>query len=202
MYLPTPAANAVAPRLYLTRESDFGAERKSVWDGFDITVNARLRGGLTTQIGTTTGRALVDTCAIATSTTTSTADTGAIDGPDPRGCHNVEPWQTTVRGLASYTIPKIDVLVSATVRSQPEMQLGTRNGVTGNTSAQWQVPNSVIIAASRQAAAGRTAHRQHDDSARPTTSTASTRTNAGRRWTCASRRSCASAARGPTSAST
>ena len=65
------------------------------------------------------------------------------NGPDPRGCNNVEPWQTGVRGLASYTIPKIDVLVSGVVRSQPEALLAA----TANTTAQWQVPNSVIIQA-------------------------------------------------------
>ncbi len=75
------------------------------------------------------------------------AATGAIAGPDPRGCRNVEPWQTTWRGLASYTIPKIDVLISAVLRSQPEIQLSGATVLTGNTSAQWQVPNSVIVAA-------------------------------------------------------
>src|SRR5690606_36564418 len=64
VFVPTAAANAVAPRRYQMREKDLGAERESVWDGFDITVNARLRGGLTTQVGTTTGRAKVDTCAV------------------------------------------------------------------------------------------------------------------------------------------
>jgi hypothetical protein len=145
VYVPTAAANAVAPRLFLTRESTFGAERKSVWDGFDITLNARLRGGLTTQVGTTTGRALVDTCEIATKFNNVNAQNGTILGPDPRGCHNAEPWQTQLRGLATYVIPKIDVLVSATLRSQPQIQLSTAQPVlTGNTSAQWQVPNSVI----------------------------------------------------------
>ena len=147
VYVPTAAANAVAPRLFLTRESTFGAERQSVWDGFDITLNARLRGGLTTQVGTTTGRALVDTCEIATKFNNVTANTGVISGPDPRGCHNAEPWQTQLRGLATYVIPKIDVLVSGTVRSQPETQLSNANVLTGNTSAQWQVPNTVILAA-------------------------------------------------------
>ena len=53
-----------------------------------------------------------------------------------------------MRGLASYTIPKIDVLVSGTVRSQPPMQIaGCLAGVHGAPSAQWQVPNSVILAA-------------------------------------------------------
>ena len=42
--------------------------------------------------------------------------------------------ETTVRGLGSYTIPKLDVLVSATVRSQSPLQL----------TANWQVPNTTI----------------------------------------------------------
>ena len=40
---------------------------------------------------------------------------------DLRNCRDVDPFQTTIRGLASYTVPKIDVLVSATVRSQPPL---------------------------------------------------------------------------------
>jgi hypothetical protein len=71
------------------------------------------------------------------------AITGAITGPNPRGCNDVEPWQTTLRGLASYTIPRIDVLVSAVLRSQPPRLLG----LTPQTSANWIVPNSVIAAA-------------------------------------------------------
>ena len=114
---------------------------------FGFTVNARLRDGLTTQIGASTGRGKVDTCDTVTKFSNVTAATGLIDGPDPRGCRNVEPWQTTLRGLASYTIPKIDVLVSAIVRSQPEVQLSVVAVHTGTSSAQWQVPNSVIAAA-------------------------------------------------------
>ncbi len=59
---------------------------------------------------------------------------GKFDSPDLRGCNNDNPFQTTVRGLATYTIPKIDVLVSGTVRSQPVQA----------RSASWNVPNSVI----------------------------------------------------------
>ena len=154
VYIPTVAANAVAPRLYLTKESEFGEERKSVWDGFDLTLNARLGHGITGQIGTTTGRALVDTCAVASKynnvqTTVAAGLTQTTIGPDPRGCHNEEPWQTTVRGLASYTVPFVDVLVSATVRSQPPLQIAGNSQPVfhGAPSAAWSVPNSVIIAA-------------------------------------------------------
>src|SRR6185436_6210715 len=71
------------------------------------------------------------------------ATLGTADGPNPRGCNNVEPWQMALGGSASYTLPKIDVLISAVVRSRPPTLLGG----TPNTAATWQVPNSVIAAA-------------------------------------------------------
>jgi hypothetical protein len=154
VFVPTVAAAAVPSRTYMTRETDFGPERDSHWDGVDFTLNARLRAGFTASFGTTTGRAFVDTCATITKfnnvVPTATGAPGVVAGPDPRGCHNVDPWETTVRGLATYTIPKVDVLVSAAVRSQPPVQLSvvnTTQGFTGTTSAQWNVPNTVITAA-------------------------------------------------------
>jgi hypothetical protein len=132
VFVPTAAANAVAPQRIQMREQDLGVERESVWDGFDLTLNARFRNGFTAQIGSTTGRARVNTCEVDVRYNQVTATT--ITGPNPRGCNNVLPWQSTIRGLASYTVPRIDVLVSTVIRSQPE------NDITAN----WQVPNSVI----------------------------------------------------------
>ena len=145
-YTVKAAANATAQTV-LRQESYYGPERDSHWDGFDVTLNARLRQGLTMQAGTSTGHAIVDTCSTVTTFNNVTAATGAEAGPDPRGCRNVDPWQTTVRGLASYTIPKIDVLVSGTVRSQQPLQL----------TASWVVPNSVIAASLGHLPAGATA---------------------------------------------
>ena len=59
-----------------------------------------------------------------------------IDSPDPRGCRNEEPYQTTLRGLASYTLPKVDVLVSGTVRSQPPVQI-LPPARTGTCRTRW-----------------------------------------------------------------
>ena len=141
VYVPTVAAAGVAARQYLTLETDFGPARDSHWDGVDLTVNARLRNGLTAQVGTTTGRGVVDTCGTAANYNQGTT------GPNPRGCNNVEPWMTTLRGLASYTIPRVDVLISATVRSQHPEEI----------SATWRVPNSVIAAALGRLPVGATA---------------------------------------------
>ena len=90
----------------------------------DFTANARLRQGLTLQLGTSTGRTLTDTCATVVK----------IDSPDPRNCRQTPPYQTSVRGLVSYTIPFVDVLVSTVIRSQPPLEL----------TATWAVPNSVV----------------------------------------------------------
>jgi hypothetical protein len=124
LYTATQAAANVAAQNYITWETDFGDERSSYWQGVDFTVNARMRRGLTLQFGTNTGRKIDDTCATVVK----------IDSPDPRDCRLTPPYQTTVRGLASYTIPRVDVLVSASIRSQPPLAL----------TATWPVPNSLV----------------------------------------------------------
>jgi hypothetical protein len=125
LYTPTAAAAATPARNSITWETDFGPARSSYWQGVDFTVNARMRQGLTLQFGTNTGRKIDDTCATVV----------RIDSPDPRNCRQTPPYQTTVRGLASYTIPFVDVLVSAAIRSQPPLA----------RAATLPVPNSVVV---------------------------------------------------------
>jgi hypothetical protein len=135
VYTVTAAANALPAQNYITFENDFGPDRTEYWHGVDFTLNARFRGGLLLQAGTSTGRKVQDFCASATT----------IDTPDPRtsgplvggvgtNCRDVDPFQSTLRGLASYNIPKVDVQVSATLRSQPEVE----------RVATWNVPNTVV----------------------------------------------------------
>jgi hypothetical protein len=124
LYVPTDAAAAIAAENYITFETDFGPARTDYWHGVDVTLNARLRNGLTVQAGTSTGRGVEDRCATVVN----------IDSPDTRNCRDVDPFQTTLRGLASYTIPRVDVTVSATLRSEPPLEL----------DAEWNVPNTVV----------------------------------------------------------
>jgi hypothetical protein len=122
------ANTTAAARNFLTRETTYGEggkERDSFYDGVNVNVNARMRNGLFASFGTQTGRRVDDRCHVV-------GRYGA--SPDPRDCRTTAPWETTIRGLASYTIPKIDVLISATLRSQTPSQIG----------ADWQVPNTLV----------------------------------------------------------
>ena len=128
VYLPNTTA---ATQNFLTREEKVGAggkEREAYYDGFNLNLNARMRNGLFVSIGSQTGRRVDDRCHVVTN-----FNNGGT-GPNPRDCKDVDPWETTIRGLGSYTVPKIDVLVSATVRSQAPLQ----------QNANWQVSNTVI----------------------------------------------------------
>jgi hypothetical protein len=126
---PRPASN------FITRENGYG-DLTEYWHGVDFTANARLRNGLTLQIGTSTGRKIIDRCDTITKVDQPTIAVGAVL-QQSTACYSKEPFLTTLRGLASYTVPKIEVRVSGTFRSQPG------DGAT----ATWIVPNTVIQSA-------------------------------------------------------
>ena len=106
---------------FIARASNYGSPA-NYWHGVDVQVNARLRGGVTVQGGTSTGRIVNDTCDL------------AIDNPSQYNCHKVYPFQTEIRGMAIYTVPKIGVQLSGTMQSRPGPEI----------TALWNVPASVI----------------------------------------------------------
>jgi hypothetical protein len=140
VYNLTAAGNAKGTQNYITVATDVGpgVERTDYWHGIDTVVNARMSNSLTMTIGTSTGRGVIDMCAYQ----------GSYDSPDLRNCHDEAPFQTTVRGSASYVIPKIDVLFAGTVRSQPGFLLGTASCGAGPclNGAIWNVPNTTVNA--------------------------------------------------------
>jgi hypothetical protein len=150
----TPTLGAVDS--YYTTTSDFGDETH-YWHGLDVTLNGRLNNGLMFQGGTSTGRGVSDTCDVLAGrfgrpmapSTSTTAAVAVINGQP--SCNATEPWQTSARGLVSYTVPKIDVLVSAIVRSQPNVQPGGDVGTNGASRSA----NYLMSASQFQAATGR-----------------------------------------------
>jgi hypothetical protein len=127
VFVPTVSG---AAQNFLTWEENYGdgRERESSYDGINVNLNARMGNGFFVSAGTSTGRSAVDRCHVVVN-----LNNGAT-GPNPRNCRDIDPWQTTLRGLASYTIPRVDVLVSTTLRSEPPLAL----------TANWQVPNTII----------------------------------------------------------
>jgi hypothetical protein len=61
------------------------------------------------QGGFSTGRRVEDNCDIV----------AKVDNPSLLYCHRSEPLYTLVKGYGSYTIPKVDVVFSATYQTKP-----------------------------------------------------------------------------------
>jgi len=132
-------------RNYQTFETDYAPARTQYWHGVTTSVNARLREGITLQAGTSTGRGVQDTCALVTALPEILVVAGV--NQELASCHVAEPWATSFRGLAAYTVPKIDVLVSANVRAVPNANIGMgSNSATNGASrnATYNVPNAVV----------------------------------------------------------
>ncbi len=110
---------------FVTRSDNYGTQTNH-WNGVEISVTARVRQGLTLQGGTSTGRTTTDNCQIK-------AQLPEVGSLNPY-CHVQPPFKTQVKGLGSYTVPKIDVQVSAAFQSLPG----------GTLAANYNVPTALV----------------------------------------------------------
>jgi hypothetical protein len=108
---------------YTTFARDFGKQTEH-WNGVDVSVNARLESGLTMQGGLSTGRTSTNNCDVV-------GKTG--NNPSPLYCDNVQNFLTQVKMLATYTVPRVDLQLAATLQSSPGPQV---TAVTIFTNAQ------------------------------------------------------------------
>ena len=118
----------------VTFADNFGGEQEH-WNGVDMSVNARLQGGLLLRGGFSTGRTMTDDCAIVTThpDVTLTTSLGAVQSSQM--CHLQTPFLTQVKVLGTYTVPKVDVNVAFTLQSLPGPQI-TANFVASNALVQ------------------------------------------------------------------
>ena len=86
-----------------------------VFNGVDVNFNVRLRNSFTFSGGTSTGKVENDWCDVRAAVPES-----YMLNPY---CHVESPFQTSFRALASYTIPRIDVLLSTVL--QDKINVGT-----------------------------------------------------------------------------
>jgi hypothetical protein len=112
---------------YTTSASNFGNESE-VWEGVDLSINARLPGKVTVQGGYNTGRTTADACGIVANSPQITATlinqtdtTGTITtGPSysTQFCRVQTPFLSNIKLLGFYTLPW-DVQVAAALQSLP-----------------------------------------------------------------------------------
>jgi hypothetical protein len=122
-----------------TFASDYG-DYKVYWHGVDFTVNAHMKNGFVFEGGTSTGRGVTDYCAVAaqlpellqTALVNSSLNLNTNPWQPTSACRIEEKWLTQFRGLASYTIPKADLLVSAIVQLKPNASTGPTDTTVGS----------------------------------------------------------------------
>ena len=107
----------------VTDASTYG-ETYQYFNGLDVTVNVRTRGGLNIQGGTSTGQTVSDACDVRANLpelnlTLGPGLAGSMVSTTSPYCHVAYGVLTQLRGLASYTIPKVDVQVSGVMQSKP-----------------------------------------------------------------------------------
>ena len=111
------------------------------FSGVDVTLNVRTRNGLTIQGGTSTGQTVADNCAVRAGLPELNSAIGAglvtstVSTVSPY-CHVGYGILTQLRGLAAYTIPKIDLQVSGVFQSKPGALLSANYAVPSNVVAQ------------------------------------------------------------------
>ena len=149
-----PDVNASNIQDRYTFASDYG-DWTNHWSGVDVVLNSRLRDGFVLQVGSSTGRAIVDNCAVAAKVPELLNP--ALTNPSPftsniyqtaSSCRKVESWQTQVRGFATYTVPKVDVLLSGIFRFQPNSMFGFGATPEGNSlglSANYALPSGQTV---------------------------------------------------------
>jgi hypothetical protein len=111
---------------YTTWSRNYGDET-SMYNGVQLNLTARMRNGLTVQGGMNSGKTVTDNCAVQ-------AALPEISPTNPY-CHNDPGFVTRLTGLASYTVPKVDVLLSGTFRSDQG----------GSLAANFNVTNAMVL---------------------------------------------------------
>jgi hypothetical protein len=136
LYNVTPEAALRLNDNYQTLSSNI-AGWTQVANSINLNVTARMRNGLVMQGGFNSGTNTNDYCEVRTAVPEWTVP--LAQSPTNPWCDTSTGWVTRATALGSYTIPKVDVQVSGTLRSDPGGQL----------AANWTAPNSATVGLNR-----------------------------------------------------
>jgi len=117
---------------FQTLSSNIG-DWSQVANAVNLNVTARMRNGLVLQGGFNTGKNDNDYCDVRTAIPEWTVV--LAQSPTNPWCDTSSGWLTRATALGSYTIPKVDVQISGTLRSDTGQQLAANytTAVTGTT---------------------------------------------------------------------
>ena len=138
---------AVASRNVVKNASEFG-EQFAHWDGFDLSLDARLQNGLFLQGGVSTGKTMTDNCDIVDDVPEALQAGATPAGVQPlvsggavgagawtpkQYCHQETPFLPQYKALASYTLP-FGVRIAGTFQSIPGPQLAANTVYVGTVA--------------------------------------------------------------------
>jgi Carboxypeptidase regulatory-like domain len=136
LYNVSPEAALRLNDNYQTLSSAYG-DWSQVANSLYLNVTARPRNGLVLQGGLNTGKQGNDYCDVRNAIPEWTVV--LAQSPTNPWCDTSSGWVTRVTALGSYTLPKIDVQVAGTLRSDQGTQL----------AANWTAPNSATVGLNR-----------------------------------------------------
>jgi hypothetical protein len=136
LYNVTADASTRLTDNFQTLASNYG-DFTQVASSVNLNVTARPRNGLMLQGGFNTGNADTDYCDVRRAVPEWTVL--LAQSPTNPWCDTSSGWVTRVTALGSYTVPKIDVQVAGTLRSDQGAQL----------AANWTAPNSATVGLNR-----------------------------------------------------
>jgi hypothetical protein len=149
LYDVNPNRFGVPAQNFVTFAKNYG-ELSDVWNGFDVSANVRQFGGLMLQGGFSSGKRTTDMCEVAEKlplwlVTNAGAAANALvqsgtfinvgagrnlDVTDPVGvvtpqeyCDQDSGWQTQYKMLGAFTVPRVEVQVSAALQNLPGRQI-------------------------------------------------------------------------------
>jgi hypothetical protein len=129
----------VAADNFVSFASNYGTQIEH-YNGLDVNVNARLHG-LTIIGGTTSGRKILNNCAIVAKV--PEVQLGGIQQPR-EFCDLQTPFLTALKGLATYTVPHVNLEVAGTFQSKPTVGQNFPSIGSESLAANWLVPAGLI----------------------------------------------------------
>jgi hypothetical protein len=110
----------------------YNTRENYAWNGFDTQFSWRAPLGVRVQGGTNTSRTQRNTC----DSMLNPNVRGREGAEFQAGCDSREPYRTSIRGSASYNVPKVDVLVSTVFQALPGTDIST-NLTYAKEQVQW-----------------------------------------------------------------